>query len=317
MRGCCRNFASVYWLAGIVSCLFFSCSYDYEFSPSDQIEQDRLVVNCILNPQLPVMIHFYATNKTDSGYSFQSVKNVHLQLKENEQILYDAVCPDSVLQLDYRVKAGANYSIEARTEDYERVSAATSIPEAITCRATSEGGLDGFSWYKYLVKLSGFKSFDDESSLWIISYKIFETQDTIQYNELYANNLFLDNLNRVEGMEVLNPVVGSLYFESFLRIKNKNLPLINELVYTPTYALYAGAYEPDSKIKQVQIKLITASKEYDRYNRTLYQQKSMIMYDDDISTIVYQPIPVYSNIKNGLGIFAGMNEVNYYFDLPQ
>jgi sRNA-binding regulator protein Hfq len=79
--------------------------------------------------------------------------------------------------------------------------------------------------------------------------------------------------------------------------------------------IHYGSYIPDADMNGVQIKVTTAGREYDQYCRTLYQQKSMIIYDDDISAIVYQPISVYSNIKNGLGIFAGINEVNFYFDI--
>ena len=42
----------------------------------------------------------------------------------------------------------------------------------------------------------------------------------------------------------------------------------------------------------------------------------MIVYDEDISSIFYQPKSVYSNIENGTGIFAGISKTFFVFDYP-
>jgi hypothetical protein len=39
------------------------------------------------------------------------------------------------------------------------------------------------------------------------------------------------------------------------------------------------------------------------------------IYEDNPLSIVYQPSTVYSNIRNGMGIFAGVSESNYYLDI--
>jgi hypothetical protein len=295
--------------------LFAACSYEYDMGPSNQTEKDRLVVNSILNPNQPLSIFFHVTCRTDSGYGYRTVKDVRVVLKEDGQVFYDAVCPDTVLQLAHPVKEGAGYSIAVGLDGYEAVSATTTIPYPIESNCSDEK--TGDSW-SYLIKLSGFKfSRDDESSLWVTAYQLYENGTIAQYAELYTNNLFVDKVNEEAGMSVRNPVVGSLYYDGFLRVKNKNLPDLEELVFTPAGVYYTKKTAPtDSEIERIGVKLIAASREYDRYNRTLFQQKSMIIYDDDISSIVYQPIPVYSNIKNGLGIFAGMNETNYYLEYP-
>ncbi|WP_303228496.1 DUF4249 family protein, partial [Parabacteroides goldsteinii] len=70
-----------------------------------------------------------------------------------------------------------------------------------------------------------------------------------------------------------------------------------------------------SEPHKIEVKVISAAPEYDQYCKTYYQQLSKIIYSNDISAITYQPIQVYSNIENGLGIFAGMNETSHYIQL--
>jgi hypothetical protein len=268
-------------------------------------EPNRLVVNCLLNPNYPVDIYFYTTLKTDSGYWFKPAKEVRILLKEDEKMLYDAVCPDTLLHLDYHPVVGKNYTIEAVLAGYETVSAATSIPDTISCEAKVEK-VKLIHWNEYRVDLSGFRfSPASEESLWITAYRIYESYETSQCQTIYVNNILIDKVNQEVG---LDETLGSITHNSFMRIKNKNLPKLDKIQFFP------GIYYDQA---QVQVKLIAASKEYDQYNRSLYQQKNMIVYDDDISSVFFQPVQVYSNIRNGLGIFAGWNEVNYFLDITE
>ncbi len=93
------------------------------------------------------------------------------------------------------------------------------------------------------------------------------------------------------------------------------MPFLDELVFTPNYV---GDGHPQRNLLQtgIKVKVMTASPEYDQFCKSLYEQKSMIVYEGDISSIFFQPKTVYSNIENGLGIFAGVSEMNYVFDLP-
>jgi len=157
----------------------------------------------------------------------------------------------------------------------------------------------------------------------------------VQCYNLYASNVFLDPINRTNGMEVKDKDVGSSVFEHFMRIKNRNLPHLNNLIFVSLMPP-DGYYEPfeidyndpwsywDHEWTWIAyddyyylVKLVTAGPDYDMYYRTYYQQTSYMVYDDDISAMFYQPVQVYSNINGGLGIFAGLNESNYTFDVPE
>jgi hypothetical protein len=305
-----------YWILFSTGLLLLACSVDYDIGQSNIMEQNRLVVNSLLNPHQPTSVYFYKTERVDTGYRFSTVRDVKVVLQEDGKALFDGICSDTVLHLDYHPKAGAYYTIEVSYPGLETVSAETFVPNSITCKAKMimEYRSD---WDKWLADLSEFKlPTGSQASLWITVYTCHENGFVSQYHDIYANNLLIDNVNKQTGMPVMNPVVGSIYYDAFLRIKNGNLPNLDKLVFTPAHAYHYGSIIPNSPEKQINVKLIAAGREYDRYCHTLYEQKSMIFYEDDISAIVFQPIQVYSNIKNGLGIFAGINETNYYFDLP-
>jgi hypothetical protein len=66
---------------------------------------------------------------------------------------------------------------------------------------------------------------------------------------------------------------------------------------------------------KMKVNVITASIEYDQYCKSFYEQHNASIMNGDLAS-VFQPKNVYSNVENGLGIFAGINETNYLLDLP-
>ena len=303
----------------IVLAGFTACVVDYNLSDSFINEPDYIVINSLLSPTQPVKIDFYQTMKTDSGYTCIPLTGVRVLLKENDQILYDAVCEDSVLELPYYPKTGQNYSLEAFAPGKGSVSANTSIPVPATCDSAYIYDGDPYDWMDDYLHFSSFQiDMQGQASLWITFYYIYDEGIKVQFDEIYTSHPLIDKFNRLTGpMGVLNPYIGSLYHEVFLRIKNTNLPLFDHLYCEPflTHPVNIESLDWDASPVQFQFKLIMASKEYDRYCKSLYQQKSMVAYDDEISFIFYQPRQVYSNITGGLGIFAGMSETDYFFDI--
>lgn len=295
----------------------YGCSVDYDIEKSEIKEPDCIIVNSYLNPSKLIQIQLYESRSTGNKYVIRGLMNANVTLRENNEILFNGSVADSLLTLNYYPKSSASYSIEVSHSDLPSVSAQTHIPKAIS--ATTNFTYQAY-WdvSKFLIYLNHFKyNQADTSALWITAYKLYENDSPVQYNEIYASNVAIDKANSVAGMSAKNETVGSIYYNGFLRVKYKNIPLLTELIITPNYVYDGTNNYPESKQTKIQVRIITASLEYDKYNKTLYDQKFMIIYDNDISSVFYQPKGVYNNIKNGLGIFAGMNEVNYVFDLPK
>lgn len=279
-----------------------ACSVDYYPDKGSLTERDRLIVNSYLEPGHKITVFLHATYSTGAAYHYKPVKDAYIRLKEDDRIIYWESCPDTVLVLNHYPKIASVYSIEVSLEGYETVSASTRIPEPISCLAQVRA--------PNLFKLSEFCYPNDNTSLWISMYNLYEDGEELQYSELYANNLLVDRINRLEGSDIVNQVVGSGYHEGFLRIKPKHLPALDSLLLTPMFHVS----RIEAELKQKCIRLVAASKEYDQYNKTFYQQVA-VPDGGDLTSILYQPIHVYCNVANGLGIFAGINESIYCFEV--
>lgn len=292
--------------------LFFTaCSVDYPLGETFIDEPDRIIVNSILTPVNEIEVKLFYTHKTGSGYGFSGLRGAHVLLKENDLVLYDAVCPDSILRLPYKPMTGSVYSIKVSTDNLPEVNSETSIPAQIQCEV--DMAYNGRSSIVYLDKFVIPEN--NRSVLWILAYQLYEEFGIFQYTDLYTKHALIDKSNSVSGMDVENEEVGSVYYEGFLRVKNKNLPYFSNLAMTPSRTYYWKNPDtiPSASVPHdIMIKLLTATPEYDQYSKSLYDNKSMVIYDDGLSTIFYRPQAVYTNIKNGLGIFAGRNEIDYY-----
>lgn len=302
---------------GVLSILLLNgCAVDYAINDLSSGNAKQIIVNGYLVAEQPITIHLYHNEGVKDGI-VKGLTQSHLLLKENGQVLFDGICNDSLFTLDHHAKVGAEYEIEVSATGYETVTATTTIPYPIVCKAEFNAGDDDYSMRDDLVILSNFSynSFANPS-LWIISHRISEEDEVEQYNEIYADNVFVDKTNSFGGMGAPNDVVGGIYHEGYLRVKSKYVQHITDIVFTPTHVSYWGVEGMSSPQNRIRVELIAASPEFDKYNKSLYQQKSMIVYDEDISSIFYQPKSVYSNIENGNGIFAGISKTSFVFDYP-
>jgi hypothetical protein len=263
---------------------------------------DKIVINGFLNTEEDVNILFGVVNRMEDGYVYRPVNGVRIKFTENGNVLYDGICEDTVLTVDYRPKEKSRYRVETSLDGYESVSAETTVPEAITCKLKYKLKNSGYHYPNLICGLYDFSNYGKEGQSAIyISYYVPEEGDTLkEINSLYSNDLLIDNLNRVGGMPILDEEVGSLYFENFMRIKKTNIPLIDTLVFAPEYG-HGGE----------MVRILTASDEYDLYTRTFYEQTANIAYND-FSDAFVRHVKAYSNVSGGLGIFAGYS-TNYYY----
>ena len=304
-------------ILGALSMVFlYACSVDYAVEDLSSGIAKQIIVNGYLVAEQPVTIHLYHHGGEKDG-KVEGLTQSHLLLKEDGLVLFDGICIDSLFTLDHHIKAGAKYEIEVSATGYETVKATTAIPHQIVCKADFNAGDDDISMRDDLVTLSRFSynSFANPA-LWITSQRISEEDEVVQYNEIYVDNVFVDKTNSFGGMGAPNDVVGGMYHEGYLRVKSKYVKHLTDIVFTPTHVRYEDDEGMSSAQNRIRVELIAASPEFDKYNKSLYEQKSMIVYDEDISSIFYQPKSVYSNIENGSGIFAGISKTSFVFDYP-
>ncbi len=275
-----------------------ACTIDYDVDiPSSSI--NKLVLSACLETDSPVICKFYACKSNDK---YDLAKEVNVTLKEDGQIIYQGIINQGELKLDYRPKAGKKYTISAQSDGVMEISAETKIPPLLTCKPV-------FDQEKSMVTLSDFSEKHNGNSLWITASSLHEQDITVQYQELYSYNRLIDNVNREEGSYVNKDIAITGFYKSFIRIKKTNVPLLEELQFVPFYE-----QKVSEKITGIEIDIINASNEYDLYCRTYYQALS-IPSSGDLSGMFFQPSTVYSNINNGLGIFAGRSVTKYLFPI--
>jgi hypothetical protein len=262
---------------------------------------DKIVVNSFLTPEENIRVLFGVINRADSGYVYRPANGMNVKLTEDGSVLYDGICEDTLLTLDCRPKEKSKYRIEASLDGYESVSAETAIPEAVACKLKYKLKGSGYYYPNLICGLYDFSNYgkDGQSAIYVSCYVLLEGDTLQEISSLYSVNMLIDNLNRVGGMPVLDEEVGSLYYDNFMRIKKKNIPLLDTLVFAPEYG---GGPRDGSRI----VRILTASEDYDLYTRTFYEQIANYAYDEFMGAFARQ-VRVYSNVSGGLGIFAGYN----------
>lgn len=276
---------------------YTSCSVDYD--PKIKPVSECIIVNACLQPDSLIKVQLYVSTINNGKSEILPLDDAHVLLKENGAIIYNEITC-SELNLPIKPKVGTEYSIEVDHTDYQSVTAQTRIPQPIYCHVSYESKL---------FNLSSFDFIESDEPLWITTMAWFLNAPPVQFGELYTNNLLVDNVNRNEGGDVMNDKIGSGYHDSFLRIKGKHLAELTNILYYPMLSR-SIIWENFSKY---EIRLIAASKEYDQYCKTYYQLMSSPV-EGDLSSILYQPVSVYSNVKGGLGIFAGKSEFSYFIE---
>lgn len=304
--------------SGLLLLILSSCVVDYNVGLVGDIE-NMIVVNGYLDPEDPITLHLYKHGENKQAKTV-GLLGAHLLLSEDGNVLYDDICTDSIFTLNYYPKIGATYTLEVSTSGFETVNAKTTVPHSVECEGTFER--KGEKWWDSrgdLVTLNNFKFNNSiNSAMWVLAFMTTDEGEVTQYSDLYINNVYVDKTNQENGMAP-NEVVGIMYNNGYMRFKSRYKENLSKegIVFTPSQTLYANYPDIVENQSGIRIDVISASPEFDKYNKSMYDQKMMIVYEEDISSVFYQPKGVYTNVNNGTGIFAGVSKTVLNFEYPQ
>lgn len=283
-----------------------SCDVDYDLGSRDVAP--RVAVNALLTPQedFIVKLHWstvYSGDKTE----FRPVADARIRLLEEGREVLD--CPasdDGETATSFRATAGRSYRLEIEVSGYGSLSAATTVPEAPAARLvkTHEKG-----YYSHF-ELSALDVPADAKSIWIKGTTTAEREgwddypeykhQTANISEYYTTSPFVDQVNGVNDTYHAEDKGSTVDFERFLRIPYENC----EAVLPLRFSVW-GRSDQWQKVQHT-FRIITASDAYDRYMKSRYKQELNSDWNGEGNPFIEQ-ISVYSNIDNGLGIFAGYN----------
>jgi len=148
----------------LLFCLITACTVDYDLKQTNIDEPNRLVVNSFLNPEKPVCVYFYTIDRTDTGFVYHTAENLHVRLMEDDHVLFDGLCADTML-------------------------------------------------------------------VFVLAYSVLNGDSLVKSFELFASNVLLDVINRSNASQLKDEDVGSSYYEEYMRIKNRNITYLDNLIF--------------------------------------------------------------------------------------
>ena len=194
-------------------------------------------------------------------------------------------------------QANQSYTIEASASGYESVNASNSIPSAVpiyqldTVTSTNSDGetiLEATITFQDPPNISNYYMLEVYvTGTWINEGE----QDTIEIREplqISCDDINVETVNRFNFGGFENTYL-------YLMLKDQNFDGEN---YSLTFSVINYAELKDLDLFG-EIRLVNTSEEYFNY------LKSFNMYQRTINNPFATPVQVYSNVNNGMGIFAG------------
>ena len=300
-----------------LSILFFGCSGIYDFgSDIDKVFESKVVVNSLICPDSTIRVSIYRTKPVGSQEAFNPV-DADMELFEDNLLVFSGQSVNGVVSTDIYPIECKEYRIELIVDGEKEISATTSIPQKSDMTFVHRTKFIKDRQLGYvLADVSAISIPDNIRAVWISGF--YRMSDGLTYEPVWSNDLFsvspyIDRINLAsDPMDVPLRESNWIYEGNFIRITKANTPLITP--FTFSYGVFLKTYiypenieyasEPEEYfLENIIIRLISPSEEYDRYTRTAYKQDNLI-YGSPFGS---DPVHVYSNINNGIGIFAGYN----------
>ena len=283
-------------------------------------ENPRLVVNAFISPGQDVGIRITKSKSVlDQAESFPLVTGAQVTLFENGQEVTQLVDETAGwYTAPFRPEPGRRYSVQASAEGAEAVEASSSIAAPVLIRQLTADTLQ---------IESGVTCINEDceptySQEYRLQLQLSDPGDAVNYYEIVAYAVTLDSLPQYDRMgnfvgydtlrqrqrvsfqtddPVVNnsfsSVVGDEFYGSSLLF---NDDLFSGEGYTVDFTTNnVSGYSTGSILKKLTVELRTLSEDQYQYLRTRDLQE---FNNGDLFSEV---VPVYSNVENGFGIFAG------------
>ena len=273
---------------------------DYDFD--GRTPEPQVTVNALISPQNDFEISLYWSGiYTDEIMTFKPVADAEIRLlEEGREVVRCTASPDGRTSTGFRASVGCSYRLEVTVPDYGRLTAETTVPEAPQAAINfvrMKGGYRHFA-------LNYLDMPEDAMSVWIQgNYARTDKEPAVMWQKItnyYTASLFVDQVNGSNDAFEADDKGSAMVFEEFIRIPQENSQQVQ-----PLYFSVWGADNPSYSFRHV-FRVITPSDNYDRYMRSRYKQQLNSEWSAEENPFIEQ-ITVYTNISNGLGIFAGYN----------
>ena len=294
---------NVYILKIFILFFFTACQKEFNYNLNDNHIVD---VMCFLKAGDTVRVNL---SYTFNGYELASaidktipypIENAEVYIYEEnelkEKLTYDKnVCNHKgwYKSLNYFPIEGKNYTLKVIVPNYDTIYAETKIPQKTkidTVTYNYEITNDGYSEYMnfyYNLKFTdpakekNYYYFDLKYYYYGLNDALYKTYDPLIETKLYNDGSFSNNNSEIKG----------IFSDS----------LFNGETYTFKYQYEFNDYQYNDTLI-LKHSLFTISRDAYLFYKTIFLQ-----YKNAENPLV-EPVVIYSNIKNGTGIFAGIVE---------
>ncbi len=292
----------------LLLCCLIGCETSIEIDLSDEVPS--LVLNSFFNPDSN-----FAIGLTRSQYVLDEGPFVHISDAEvvlfddqqNELSRLEETDLEGVYKSDFVPTVGTLYHIEVFKEGYDRISSSSHIPlDPVSVRAIDVEQAEPIEDSLYQYQLNYNISFELEDELGEDYYEVILYEQRIDSNDFNGELYFQDYKKRVESNDSFFEEVGLgdglLLSDKLFDGSTVGLNFTSNLTFISCREL-CKHYEARLEIRKV-------SKDFFEYKKSYYQQREVR------GNALAEPVPVYTNIKNGFGIFAGYQSSFFLLDIP-
>lgn len=299
-----------FFLLIVHSCNFYETEMQIELPAL----KPKLVVHSAFTPFTPPIIKSFAVFVSQNTGVFDSLKvdripdatvRLYVDGQFNQIMKYDTVYG---YRADFLPKADVEYSITVEKQGFETVTAKGTIPPKVaikSCELTPFAGLnsDKLAFSQLSV------TFDDPANQTnYYEIMVLKSQDEKDKYKLSTNDNVITSENYYPSPVLMDaaPPKRLLFSDQLINGQTHTV----DLTFSPGMALERGV-ELYIMPHLLHFSFRSVSEAYYLYHTTLLKQS--YSRRPDMLFGIAEPSPVYTNIKNGYGIFAGYYEDNRSF----
>ncbi|MFW5889820.1 MAG: DUF4249 family protein [Marinilabiliaceae bacterium] len=283
----------------VMTFLMPACTSEFE-GPFPEGEQ-KPTVNATLAADSLIQIKLSWPRTPGDTSEFAPVSNAQISLWENDSLLGQASeYTKGIYILEHTINPGCSYRMEANIDKWGIVSAETFVPLNIKSSVKEKENPQGEIDNKHYLLTFG-KAGKNTSGVWLLATSYTKKGIPVEQSvDIYSNTTLADNFNR--AYDATAPDGYFSLYEFFIRIHPENLQNDSTSV----------TFNPSGDQEDEFIFILTAGRDYDKYFKAIWMEKSENA-SDGLNAFFYYPNFPYSNIKNGYGIFAGYNIQRFQF----
>lgn len=287
-----------------------SCTKTVEYK--GEITEPMLVVNSIINPDSIIEVFvseswFFLNESSSDTISDASVKLFSGET-EIAELQYDL--NGKYIANDIHPEENINYRIEVNADGYDATSAETSLPNSIPV-----AGFDTITrffedLYPDILEVDILINDPAEEDNYYRITGFLETWRWDEYSNQYyywKEELWLSSDDPViTGVENENDILGGTYNE----YKIFDDAYFSGETYGVTMKTYPGNLYKDHEKDYFKytFNLMSLSEGYFKYLR------SKTLHEENEENPFVEPVPVYSNVSNGIGFFGGFSCASISFE---